>query len=251
MVTRTGGIGAYWGWNMNIVHSFYVYTNSRKTDGSIFYVGKGKGRRAYISDSRNRHWRNVSAKHGFVASIISDGHTEAEAFEIEKTLIAKLRSEGARLVNRTNGGDGVTGYRFTEVQKSRAKPLQLAGLRKESVRQKISLSVSALHQDKDFLARKSAAMKECNSRAEVKAKMSVSVTKALSDPAVRKNISAKVLSCWENPEYREKQRLAKLGKKSPKLSAYWARRREEKQAAAACLLANLGPSAAATGRTGD
>lgn len=96
---------------------FYVYTHA-KPNGSVFYVGKGTGRRAWdLSPSRRKLWhKNVIAKHGRENIQIKTFPTkdETEAFELEKFLIAELRSFGVNITNLTDGGEGVSGRRVTE-----------------------------------------------------------------------------------------------------------------------------------------
>lgn len=97
---------------------FYVYLH-KKLNGEVFYVGKGKGSRAYSSYNRNRHWKSVVAKYGLVVEIVLDGLQEWYAFELEKDLIAYygLNSEGGTLTNVTYGGGGNGGYKFNEKDK--------------------------------------------------------------------------------------------------------------------------------------
>ena len=47
--------------------NFYVYQHRRADDGGIFYVGKGKGKRAGERAKRNPFWKNIAAKHGVIA----------------------------------------------------------------------------------------------------------------------------------------------------------------------------------------
>ena len=35
---------------------FYVYTHRRASNGVVFYVGKGHGRRAYVKSHRGKWW---------------------------------------------------------------------------------------------------------------------------------------------------------------------------------------------------
>lgn len=99
--------------------SFYVYVHSRYKNGEPFYVGKGCGRRI-VAGKRNRHWHNVVNKDGgFYASIVARGIDEEFALLLEKEVIDKYRRAGARLTNRTNGGDGVSGMRHTAEAKAR------------------------------------------------------------------------------------------------------------------------------------
>jgi len=91
--------------------SFYAYTHSRP-DGSVFYVGKGVGRRAWwFKQGRNPHHRSIIEKHG-AANIIVTIYgcvNESAAFELEKELIAKYLALGVRLANQTAGGEGASG----------------------------------------------------------------------------------------------------------------------------------------------
>lgn len=98
---------------------FYTYIHRRESDGVVFYVGKGQGDRMGSRKSRNRHWRHVAAKHGFIASIVAPWPTEAEALAHEVALIACFRGMGLALVNMTDGGDGVSGHRWSEDQRAR------------------------------------------------------------------------------------------------------------------------------------
>lgn len=103
---------------------FYTYIHKTADTNEVFYVGKGKDNRAYIT-KRNAFWKNVANKHGFTVEILSEFENESDAFQEEKTLIAKFRADGARLVNLTDGGEGHSGYVQTEETKEkRAKKLR-------------------------------------------------------------------------------------------------------------------------------
>ena len=91
---------------------FYVYVHRRATDGSVFYVGKGHGRRAYEKGHRNPHWNRTVAKHGYTIEIVKDGMEENEAFKHEIELIAEYGRKN--LCNMTDGGDGFSGGVWTE-----------------------------------------------------------------------------------------------------------------------------------------
>lgn len=92
---------------------FYVYLHSRKSDGLVFYVGKGSGDRAWkLKDNvrKNPHWSNVKSKHGVDVSIFREGMSELCALSLEKILIHLHNKAGSPLVNMTSGGEGVSGY---------------------------------------------------------------------------------------------------------------------------------------------
>jgi len=96
---------------------FYVYTHARP-DGTIFYVGKGKGRRAwdFSPKRRTRHHRNIAVKHGLsnILVVLHLCETEEAAFALERAMIARFRAEGMRLINLTSGGEGAAGRPFNE-----------------------------------------------------------------------------------------------------------------------------------------
>lgn len=94
----------------------YVYLHRRASDGSPFYVGKGKDRRAWQKHGRNSYWHNVAKKHGFHVEVIKQAMPEPCALSFERALIASIR---APLANLTDGGGGATGWRHSEETKAR------------------------------------------------------------------------------------------------------------------------------------
>jgi hypothetical protein len=82
---------------------FYVYAYLRE-DGSPYYIGKGKGKRAYSRD----HSVSIPPKNKI--SILLSGLTELEAFDEEKRLIKEYGRKGIEnngiLYNILEGGAG-------------------------------------------------------------------------------------------------------------------------------------------------
>lgn len=99
---------------MNI---YYTYVRRRATDNSIFYVGKGKNKRAWGTQGRSPYWWNIVNKHGYTIELIAQNLSEESAFELEVLLIAEIGR--ASLCNLTDGGDGMSGHTHTEVAKRR------------------------------------------------------------------------------------------------------------------------------------
>ena len=96
---------------------FYVYLHKKKTNGEVFYVGKGKNWRATNKTQRNKFWKRVVKKYGLVVEIVEKDIQEWYAHELEKDLIALYgrRDQGSGpLVNLTDGGEGSSGYKHTE-----------------------------------------------------------------------------------------------------------------------------------------
>ena len=93
---------------------FYTYAHY-KPDNTVFYIGKGKGVRAWNTKDRNQYWKNIVAKYGNpTVQILSDWNTEKEAFQHEILLISCFKDMGYKLANITNGGDGATGLKHTD-----------------------------------------------------------------------------------------------------------------------------------------
>ncbi|MGV0128849.1 NUMOD3 domain-containing DNA-binding protein [Burkholderia gladioli] len=91
---------------------FYVYEHVRPDTGGIFYVGKGKGDRCFVSSRhhRNSHWQRVVAKTGgFSVRKVAESLPEELAFLVEVERIDQLRRLRADLCNMTDGGDGTSG----------------------------------------------------------------------------------------------------------------------------------------------
>ena len=100
------------------MNEYYVYTHLNPNTKEIFYVGIGKGNRAWNQwAGRNKFWENYVNKHGFEVELISENLTRKQAEKIEINLIAELGrrqiDNGGTLVNRSSGGEGSIGYTHT------------------------------------------------------------------------------------------------------------------------------------------
>lgn len=85
---------------------YYVYAYLRKSDGTPYYIGKGKGRRS-ISDHKHISVPKDKSKIIYFKENVS----EEEALETEKQLILRYGRKDLNtgiLLNRTDGGDGGT-----------------------------------------------------------------------------------------------------------------------------------------------
>lgn len=91
---------------------YYVYIHTRLDTGDVFYVGKGKGRRAWAKWNRNIWWVRIANKYGWTYEITQDNLSEGDAFLLEMWLIAKFRHEGVELCNIGDGGEGMTSPNF-------------------------------------------------------------------------------------------------------------------------------------------
>lgn len=115
---------------------YYVYLH-KKQNGDIFYVGKGKGNRAYKNNRRSDLWNYTRDKHGLIIEIYRDNLSEKDALALEMELIKKLGRVDlgtGNLVNFTDGGDttnlsSISRKKISDKQKERfSKPEERAKL---------------------------------------------------------------------------------------------------------------------------
>lgn len=100
------------------MNEFYTYFHTRNDTGAVFYVGKGKGRRAYEKARDNPHWSRTVAKHGHQVHVALSGLSEEDAFSHERFLIQCFKDLGVVLVNVTDGGEGASGLKHREETKN-------------------------------------------------------------------------------------------------------------------------------------
>jgi hypothetical protein len=100
--------------DVDVISDFYVYVHRDPKTGIPFYVGKGRGKRAYDRTSRDKEWHDFVESIGgkFEVEIVKKNLTEMDAYEIEADLIAqygKRRDGAGSLINWTDGGEGEIG----------------------------------------------------------------------------------------------------------------------------------------------
>lgn len=118
---------------------YYVYQHKRLDENTIFYVGKGCKDRHSQTVNRNRYWHNVVNKSGFESEILFDNLDEELALLIEIELIDKYRKLNFKLVNLTDGGEGVSGYKHTQKTKNLLGELNKSRIVSDKTKEKLSL----------------------------------------------------------------------------------------------------------------
>jgi hypothetical protein len=97
---------------------FYTYAHYTP-QGRLFYIGKGQGNRAHKFSGRGSYWKNIIAKYGKPdVQILANWSTEQEALDHEILLIDCFKELGHELCNITKGGEGVSGLKQSEHQKT-------------------------------------------------------------------------------------------------------------------------------------
>ena len=121
---------------------YYTYGHYKADSKELFYIGKGKGNRSHEKDSRSTFWKNIVTKHGYTVEIFARWESEQDAFIHEKFLIECFR-DLTKLCNLTDGGDGCSGYIWSDEQKAKLKlriPPRLGAVLSEKTRKQIGLS---------------------------------------------------------------------------------------------------------------
>lgn len=141
-------------------HLFYAYI-WRDGAGQPFYVGKGKGSRAYGTTRRSEEFKRIHAMGGCTVEIVDYFIHESQAHAFEVELIARYgrRDMGGQLVNKTDGGEGVSGvFRSAEVR-AKLRDFNLGKTLDADHRAKISDALSGATHSPEHRAKLSVAIR--------------------------------------------------------------------------------------------
>lgn len=109
-------------------NDFYVYLHIKLTNGEPFYVGRGKGSRAYEKGRgrRSQYWFSIANKYGFDVIFLENNITGDLSLELEKYWIGRIGRMDlglGPLVNFTDGGEGACGI-SKEAKEKRSKQMK-------------------------------------------------------------------------------------------------------------------------------
>lgn len=97
---------------------FYVYTHTDK-DGDVFYVGKGKGDRAWAKAQRHELWlkylENIDGE--YTVTIVEKDLDEESALSLEDTLMEQHKRSLINWINPDRHGDWATIAKYWELRK--------------------------------------------------------------------------------------------------------------------------------------
>jgi hypothetical protein len=110
-----------------------LYFHLNKNTDDVFYVGIGYPKRAYIKSNRSKYWKNYINKYDYSVSVIKENLTLEQAKLLEKFWIKTFGREDlgeGLLVNHTDGGDGIEGFKHsnsTKIKMSKSGGKHLIG----------------------------------------------------------------------------------------------------------------------------
>jgi len=117
-----------------MTEEYYVYAYLRE-DGTPYYIGKGKGNRAY---HRTKYELIVLPPVDKIL-IILQNLTEEQAFFNERCYIewyGRLNNNTGTLDNQTDGGEGISGYKHTEQSKEKIRHYSTGRYHSEETKEK-------------------------------------------------------------------------------------------------------------------
>ena len=187
---------------------YYVYGYIRKIAsmdgpaGSFYYIGKGMGDRA-----RANHGHIHVPKDPKRIVMIKVNLTEEDAFSLEKSQIkeyGRIDNGTGCLRNLTDGGEGPSGYKFTEEQCAKNSAARKKYFEDPEARAKQSATLKKYFEDPEARAKQSATLKKYFEDPEARAKNSAARKKYFEDPEARAKQSAIRKKYFEDPEARAK-----------------------------------------------
>jgi hypothetical protein len=177
--------------------NFFVYLHRRASNGKVFYVGKGCRYRHKSLWNRSQHWQNIVNKHGYTIEIVQTGMQEWWAFELECELILKYSDHG--LCNRTNGGEGASGFTITEETKQKHFEQRWSDKWRNNLSAKAKERFANPEYRQAHLDRQLLVM----NRPEVKEKLRVIALKRFSNPEEIEKTRQNTIKYFSNPEARK------------------------------------------------
>lgn len=191
---------------------YYVYEYIRLDSCEPFYVGKGKGNRAYDLTRRNKHFKNICNKVPVAVHILHNDLNEVYALDLECWYIHQYKYVyGYDLCNVTDGGEG-TACKMSDAQKKKISTAQLLKWQDEDYK-KIRVKQIKEYSNTDEHKEKQRAITTANwKNPEYREKVLMNAKIGLSNKDVRQKMSLSRKKDWQRKEYLEfqQQKMKKL-----------------------------------------
>lgn len=232
---------------------FYIYEHWRPDKDVCFYVGKGCGRRSKVLYARGMHHERIARKlirlgMPIEVRVVCKGLSETKAFILETKRIAYWRSIGIKLINRTDGGEGPSGYKMSISHKRMLLIANKGRSRPTEVREKISKSLTGRKYSLERCLNISKGHKGKTISEDHRRKISISLKRALASPEVREKIRQRSLGKKKSQHFCDFMSKLHKGKKVSEETKDKIRRARAKQVIKHSESAKLNMSIAAKKR---
>lgn len=190
----------------------YIYALCHPVTMEVRYVGQSFDvKRRYLQHCKARynrhldHWVNslLPMKPAVVILEKASNWSDSEQF-----WIAYLKSLGANLTNATIGGEGVSGYEYTDSVRKKMSDVRKEYFKIPGKKEAHGLSVKEFFNTPGARERHSEISKKQFSSAEARRKTGAAVKKAFESELTKAKHSAARRKYFEDPAAREKQSLA-------------------------------------------
>ena len=131
---------------------YYTYAYLRE-DGTPYYIGKGSRYRIYRNGGRPCQRPKDKSK----IIYLKQNLTEEEAFRHEIYMISvfgRIDLGTGILYNKTNGGEGMSGYKFSEESKQKMRERNLNKTHSQDTKQKMSDSRKGKKQSESWIKKR-------------------------------------------------------------------------------------------------
>jgi hypothetical protein len=178
--------------NTTTSNNFYIYAHY-KPDGNIFYIGKGRNKRAWNTYGRNMFWHNTINKHGgYEVVLLYENLSEEDALRLEKEEITfwGRRKDGGFLINLTDGGEGTSGRKFTQEQLNRHKTACRVRAQTDAWKNKHIAAMKKMQQNETYRVNNRIAMQKLAQDETWKANQKIAGQKRAQNETWKANVKA-------------------------------------------------------------
>ena len=183
---------------------YYVYAYLRESDNTPYYIGKGRGKRAFTNQNHSVSLPKDRSK----IHLYQTGLSENDAFLLEKEyikLFGRKDNNTGILLNRTEGGEGVSGVPKPWRSKANKINPPRKGT-KTSKKARENMSIAAKNNPRKYWLGK-------NRDEETKNKISETKKGTVQTEEHKMKNSNKIKELWKDPVWRDKMLTARKKKK--------------------------------------
>lgn len=186
--------------------NFYTYAHFATGRVLPFYIGKGKGYRAYEVNGRSTEWK-IAAANGYSVKILATWDSEDDAFSHERLMISVFKSLSANLANKNAGGSGQSNPSPETRRKiSKTLSLSLKPLKEEMSKRMKEKWRTPGYREKMIAARQPYcdSIKKPRLTAEQKFEIKSKASKQKMTLEARQKHSEAIKAKWADPEFRRR-----------------------------------------------